>query len=173
MPVSMKRAPHVFALALAAALAMSFPQPAAALDPDKVAKTRELIEVMNMVERADRLATVLLTQMQNLATSVNPGKEDIAADLMREKFMPVMRRHLPDYIEMVVGLYAEHFTLTELEETIAFYRSPTGRKWIETQPVVLERSQRLALNWAQGVLAEVMDEVEADFQKRGLKMPKI
>ncbi len=160
-------------LMLAVAIVLGVPQPASAQDEAKVAKTRELIEVLNMVERADSLATVMVTQMQALVTTANPGKEDIAADLMREKFLPAMRRHLPGYVELVVGLYAEHFSLAELEETIAFYQSPTGRKWIETQPLVLQQSQQLAVGWAQRVVAEVMREVEADFQKRGLELPPI
>ena len=158
---------------LALAVCLGTAQPVSAQDEEKIAKTRQLIETLNMIERADSLMTVMMTQMQALVTSANPGKEDVAADLMQEKFMPAMRRHLPGYVELVVGLYAEHFTLAELEETIAFYQSPTGRKWVETQPIVLAQTQRLAVGWAQKVVAEVMREVEADFQKRGLELPPI
>ncbi len=163
---------HAF-LALAVAMMFGVPQSVLAQDEEKIAKTRELIEVLNLIENADTLVTAMMAQMQALASTANPGKEDIAANLMREKFMPAVRRHLPAYMELVVGLYAEHFTLAELDETIAFYRSPTGRKWIETQPLVINQSQQLTLAWSRRVIAEVMHEVEADFQKRGLALPPI
>ena len=164
---------HHLALALSLALFIGLPQAAAAQDEEKIAKTRELIEVMKMVERADRLMIFVMTEMERATTSANPGKEESVAGLVREKFVPAIRRRLPAYLEQVVGLYAEHFTLVELEETIAFYKSPTGRKWIDAQAVVSTRTQQLALGWAQGVMAEVMSEVEADFQERGLMMPPI
>lgn len=163
---------HAF-LTLAVAMVLGLPQPVSAQDEAKAAKTRQLIEVLEMVERADNLAITLMTELQYMATAANPGKDDIVAGLMREKLLPAMRRHLPAYVELVAGLYAEHFTVAELEETIEFFQSPTGRKWIVTQPLVLKQSQKVAVAWAQNVVAEAMRDVEAEFQKRGLKLPPI
>jgi hypothetical protein len=41
---------------------------------------------------------------------------------------------------MMVDLYAAYFTEQEIMDMIAFHRSPTGQRMIETMPMIMEES---------------------------------
>ena len=161
------------ALTLALPLLIGFPQAATAQEEEKLAKIQELMEILQVAERADNFLKVFVKQNQEQVESANPGLEDVAAELMREKVLPAMRGRLPEYLEIVTELYAEEFTLAELEQTVAFYSSPTGRKWMQIEPRLRGYREQIALQWGSRISGQVMREFEADFQKRGLAMPPI
>jgi Uncharacterized protein conserved in bacteria (DUF2059) len=50
-------------------------------------------------------------------------------------------------LELTAPLYAERFSTAELKEAIAFYKSPTGAKFIAAQPQILEQSIAIGQSW--------------------------
>lgn len=48
-----------------------------------------------------------------------------------------------DTIRKIARLYSEYFSIDELQELIAFYKTPIGQKLVETNPVIANRSQQI------------------------------
>jgi uncharacterized protein len=60
-----------------------------------------------------------------------------------------------------VPIYQKHFSEEEIRETIRFYRSPTGRKVIQTLPMVMQESMAAGQQWGQELARRVLDEAKA------------
>jgi hypothetical protein len=70
-------------------------------------------------------------------------------------------------IGAIAAIYARAMTEAELKETIAFFRSPAGKKYVETQPAVLDDLVRAMQAWSQDLAEYVMIRVRAEMQKKG------
>lgn len=102
------------------------------------ARTLTAIEVESgaledMLDEGAALAREATADMLMLELSREPTDADLA------RLEAVIREGLAEYLtaglwqETVAKVYAEHFTATELQETVAFYSSPTGRKILGLQ----------------------------------------
>lgn len=81
-----------------------------------------------MLDEGAALARDATRDLLMLELEREPTAEDLAA------VEAIMRAGLAEFLtaelwqETVAGIYADNFTAAELQETVAFYSSPTGRK---------------------------------------------
>ncbi|RFZ81469.1 DUF2059 domain-containing protein [Mucilaginibacter terrenus] len=85
----------------------------------------------------------------------------------RTKFIEVMNTFVTKYVswatikDQMASLYAQQFTEKELKDLAAFYRSPLGAKFVQKQPVLMEKSAdlgRQAVQMHQADLQQMMTE---------------
>ena len=82
----------------------------------------------SMLDEGAALAREATADMLMIELEREPSEEDLAT------LESVMRAGLAEFLtaelwqETVAKVYAENFTAAELQETVAFYGSPTGRK---------------------------------------------
>ena len=85
------------------------------------------------------------------------------ASQLRNEFAP--RR--AELLAYAAKLYAERFTEQELKDTLAFYKSPLGRKLLVEEPSILDQSMRNAQSWADRLSQEVIGKIRAEMKRRG------
>ncbi len=61
----------------------------------------------------------------------------------------------PDTMDKLAELYSEYYTLEELQELITFYKSPIGKKLVETNAQLAKQSQKIG--------DEILKEREQDY----------
>jgi hypothetical protein len=64
-------------------------------------------------------------------------------------------------------LYAERFSEQELKDTLAFYKSPLGRKMSNVEPQVLDQTFTYIQQWGQQISEQVMNRFRAEMKKKG------
>ncbi|WLI90168.1 DUF2059 domain-containing protein [Massilia sp. R2A-15] len=173
-------------IVLAACLALSFAVPsvyaqkAAPVDPATAAAARELLESMNY--RATMKA--MMTQMQqNMpavmlqgATAAIEGNPKLTAEQKAAEIKKA-REEIPkasasfgatfsdpalmdELANEMVPLYARHYTVDELHQMAAFYRSPVGVKMMATMPEVMGESmvisQKVMMPRIKAAIAKVV-----------------
>lgn len=64
-----------------------------------------------------------------------------------QNFMKEMKTELPKVMsyekllkEVYIPIYAKHFTTDEIEEVISFYEGPTGKKFIQENPIIIQEA---------------------------------
>jgi uncharacterized protein len=162
---------HIFIRAvLPLALVCSTPtwaQQSAPIDPERLAAARELLEVTGATKGAEIMMNAMSKSLLQLFSNANPGKEkevSIAFDLLLKRMLG--RAH--EMLELTAPLYAERFSTAELKEAIAFYKSPTGAKFIATQPQILEQSIAIGQSWGRQIGEEFRVELTNELRSRGL-----
>jgi len=66
-----------------------------------------------------------------------------------------------DVVEMMVPIYARHFTRAEIQDILAFYETPTGQKLIATMPTVMQEVLATSQQWGRDLAEQLMEELKA------------
>ncbi len=144
-------------------------QPGPSADPTAVAAARELLIAMGSDKQFEVAINTMSQGLGQVFKQQAPSKakeiDEVISSLV-SKF--VDRKH--EAIDMVAPLYAEKFTVQELTEIGAFYKTPIGQKLITTQPGILQRSMQLGMSWGQRIGQEVEAEMRKELKKRGIDL---
>ena len=134
------------------------PAGAQAPPPDALAAARELIVTMRA---ADYFKTIMPAIVQN-----RPQVER-DYDAIMPLMLDSMNARVSEIIEQVAALYARNFTAAELNEVVAFYRGPTGQKFIQKLPLITQESMVIGQRFGQSIAAELRSRIVDELRKRG------
>ena len=114
----------------------------------------------------DRVVPGLFAQLQNEVLATRPELKDPltqAVQTVSPDFVKSEQLILDDLAKFV----ATHMTEQELKDTAAFYESPTGKKFANTQGVLSVYAGRLASGWRDQMSTDILDRVHAELKKTG------
>lgn len=147
---------------LAAAPAARAQEPSA----NSIALANEILDIKGSMTIFTPLIPGVVEQSKNALVQMNPtlfkDAEEIATNL-RKEYAP----RLQQLRQEVVKLYAARFTEQELKDTLAFYKSPLGKKLFTEEPVFVERTMSTAQSWAVKLNEEAMQRMRAELRKKG------
>jgi hypothetical protein len=106
----------------------------------------------------EKSKTTLLQMNPNLFKDLNA-----VADDLRKEFAP----RLAQLRTEIAKIYASRFTEQELKDTLAFYKSPLGKKILTEEVNFVDRSMATAQDWAIKLNDEVLVRFRAEMKKRG------
>jgi uncharacterized protein len=114
---------------------------APAIDPEKAADIRRLLELTGSAALGKQVAAQMLVSLRKMAP-------EVPAEFWQE-FERELR--FDEVIELVVPIYDRHLSRDDVRELIRFYESPTGRKLISVMPVVLRDCMAVGQEWGRQV----------------------
>jgi hypothetical protein len=137
--------------------------------PESVAAAKELIVTMRSAEQFKALLPVI---MRGLKPAIVQNRPQVEKDY--DEIMPIlivaMAARVDELIEQIAGLYAKYFTADELRQITAFYRQPTGQKFIDHLPAIMQESMAMGQKFGQSVATELQGRIIEELQKRGHKI---
>jgi uncharacterized protein len=163
------RAALLCAALLVAAPALAQQKAPTPADPAAVAAAKDLLLAMGSMKQFEIAINTMSRGMANEFKKQLPakGKEiDDVMELMAAKF----NARKDEMLTLVAPLYAEKFTVAELTEIGAFYKTPIGQKMIATQPEILQRSMQIGMAWGATIGKEVEAEARKELKKRGVDL---
>jgi uncharacterized protein len=163
-------------LFLTAVVLLGFALPSAAQtrpDPAAIESARALIEETGVARTFDAILGPMAQQMSQLLQMANPDHGRVISQLVDELVIPDLRRRAPEFLELMTLLYAQHFTASEMDELRNFYRTPTGRKFVEKQTTLALEGQRVGQIWGRRAAIQALERLLPELERRGLKAPKI
>ena len=120
----------------------------------------EILTLTNVAERTqamfDNLKQMQIAQIDSMKL---PPEAHNLANTYREKLSEIMSQEMSwakvkdDYIKV----YAEIFTVEELRDIVAFYKTPTGQAFIRKTPKLLEQSMQVAQRHLQNVAPKIQE----------------
>jgi uncharacterized protein len=147
-------------------LACAGPAAAQQPAPSAVATAKELLAAKGATAMFDPLLPGMIESIKNTFLPSNPGlfKEfnEVAAKLRTE-----LAPRRDEIVNQIAALYAQRFSEAEMKDVIAFYNSPTGKKFVSDEPVVIDQGLRQAEQWAKNMSEEVMTRFRAEMKKKG------
>ena len=149
-----------FALNIGAANAQQQPSATA------IAAAKEVITAKGAASLYSPLVSGVIERTKSVFLQSNPT---LAKDL-NEVSAKLHAEYAPRSAEIlteVAKLYASRFTEQELKDTLAFYKSPLGRKLVTEEPAILDQSMKTAQTWAENLSQEVIAKMRAEMKKRG------
>jgi hypothetical protein len=137
-----------FALLLSAMSTGALAQ-GAAPDPERVAAAKELMGVTGVNKQLDEMAAVMGQGFRTgAAETAGKAKADEAGkefDAHMGRLMSYRQAMLDDF----AALYAEKFTLDELRQVTAFYKSPAGAKFVKAVPELIQAGAQIGIKYSR------------------------
>jgi hypothetical protein len=134
--------------------------------PEAMAAARELLVTMRA---ADNFKAIMPAIMSSLKPAIVQNRPQVERDY--DALVPVllegMDARLNEMIDQVAALYARTFTTEELREVVAFYRGPTGQKFVQRMPLIMQESMLIGQRFGQSVSTEIRDRMIEELRKRG------
>jgi hypothetical protein len=151
-------------LCAAGAIALAGPaaageQPAAPVDPERLALARQYVTASHMDSLLRAAFANMGRQMPQLAPE---GAADAKARQFMDSFTVGMDAATPMLVDTMIETTARTFTTQELKELVAFYGSPTGQAMVARMPGMLQQVTPMIFQ----IMPKAYAVAEADFCKR-------
>ena len=134
--------------------------------PQAVAVAKELVILKGSTQVWSAIVPGVIEQAKGVFLQTNPmlSKElnDVAAQL-RAEYTP----RSSQIIDQIAQLYAASFTQQELNDALAFYKSPLGQKIIQEEPKILDNGIRRVQQWTNKFSEEVINRMRTEMKKKG------
>ena len=141
------------------------------VSPEALAASRELMTLTQSDRMLDQFLVMFTPQVSALIEKANPEKGPLVRKIMDEMMLPEMRKQIPEAIDEVAKVYSRHFSLEELNELIAFYKSPIGRKFVEQQSPLMADLSRVDQEWGQRATLKALRNLAPKLKEQGIDVP--
>jgi hypothetical protein len=142
------------------------PAPAPAQSPEALAAAKDLMTTMRS---ADQFKSIMPSLMKALKPAVAQNRPEVERDF--DALVPVlleaMNARVGEILDKVAAVYARNFTVAELNEVAAFYRGPTGQKFVQKLPSVMQESMAVGQQFGQQIAAELQQRMIQELRKKG------
>lgn len=126
----------------------------------------EILDIKGSMNIFEAIIPGVIEKSKNTMLQVNPNLfkdlNDVANDL-RKEYAP----KLASLRTEVAKIYASRFTEQELKDTLAFYKSPLGKKILTEEVTFVDRSMSAAQDWAIKLNEEVLVRFRTEMKKKG------
>lgn len=154
------------ALVALAAVALSGHARAQQPSAGALAIANEILDVKGSMNIFQSLVPGVVEQAKSVFAQTNPNLSkdlnDVALNLRKE----LAPRNAGLKAE-IAKIYASRFSEQELKDTLAFYKSPLGKKLLAEEPQFVERTLQTAQDWATRLSEEVMVKFRSEMKKKG------
>jgi len=139
---------------------------AQAPSPEALATARQLVAV---ARSADNVKTMLPSLVQALKSAIVQGRPQVEKDY--DAIAPVLietfSSRLGEFTETVAVIYATTFSVEEMNDIIAFYRTSTGQKLLAKTPTVLQQSMAAGGQFGARIGRELQSRLIEELRKKG------
>jgi hypothetical protein len=141
-------------------------QPAAAPSANAIKMAREIVELKNSASMVTPMINGVIERVKFMHLQTNPTLRkdlDAVAESLRKQYEP----RSAEVMAEIAKFYASAFTEPELKEILTFYRTPTGKKVIVTEPQLFEDAIENLKGWLENLGDEVVVRFRTEMRKRG------
>jgi hypothetical protein len=139
------------------------PQVSSAMDPQKEARIRELMDVTGAKNLGQQLIDAGMEQFRSSVQDSQP--DNPRAKQFADAFVARFQKHFdPNSLtERVIPIYDKYLTANDLQGLLDYYHSPLGQRMLKALPEVTRESQAAGFALGQKAAQETMEELKGDF----------
>ncbi len=126
---------------------------------DAIRKLLEIAGTAALMEQvSNQMLQVTMQQYWKLIKQLHPQAPDRLRPLMEEELSRAFSESIPEFIDLAIAVYSKHFTITEVNEWIAFYESELGRKIARVTPEITAETMALGEQWGRHIVGPLARE---------------
>jgi hypothetical protein len=133
----------------------------------KFAQARELVQLAGIDRGFQGFVPEMLRELNGNITRTRPelladmGK--VMSDIITPEFMKRTNEMADQAARIVAGIMSDD----DLKQTVAFLKTPAGKKYVDMQPQVMSAVIASLDAWNRQLAVEMMDRVRAEMKKKG------
>jgi hypothetical protein len=122
---------------------------------------------IGMKPSLDQVVPGMLGQFERTVTATRPELKDALHETLlaiQPEFAKTEQGVLTDSVKFL----ASKMTEQELKDTMTFYESPAGRKYVAVEPSVVQEVANLARAWREKLSTDILTRAREEMKKKGL-----
>ena len=135
------------------------------LTDSHIALARELAIVSGVTAALDRILPQFAAQIRRGTVTRPELSKDL--DQVLDAMKPELEQQKQEMITTTARLYANALSEAELKDIVAFFKTPSGRKYLDITPRTLDQVATETQRWAERLGQNVMNRVRTEMEKRG------
>ena len=147
---------------------LAFAVPACAQTPSEpqLVLARQIVVLSGMNRSFSPIVPQLMNQMWARLTATRP---EIMADLkvVMEGLQGEFTKQESQIVESSARIFATRMSEAELKDVAAFFSTPSGKKYVEAQPVILDDVVAAIDAWRKNLSSSMLDRVRVEMKKKG------
>jgi hypothetical protein len=121
---------------------------------DSYSKTlKKYIEVSGSMQSFSVAIKSIMGNFKNMKTGVPD-------EFWKEMETELSGTSIDELVTMLTPVYKKYLTEGDLNEIIAFYNSPAGKKMAESTPGIMSESMKAGQVWGQAVATRIVDKLK-------------
>ncbi len=138
-----------------------------AISDAQFAMGKELVLLSGLDKGFEGFIPGILRELQMNFTRTRP---EIAADLdvvIKTIVLPQFSKRTSEMVDQSARIMATSMSESELKEIVTFLKSPAGKKYVEIQPVAMNKIMQSMEPWNRDLSVTVVDLVRSEMKKKG------
>jgi hypothetical protein len=128
---------------------------------------RTIITNSGMSRSFDLVVPQMLSELELNVTATRPEiKASLHATLVALE--PEFAKTEQGVIDGAARSLAKHMTEAELKDTAAFFTSPSGKKYVEAQPLAIGDIIAIVQDWRRQLSTQVLTRAREEMKKKGI-----
>ena len=137
--------------------------------PDAVAAARELVETMRATDQLKMLFPMIMQQLKPAIVQNRPEVEK-DYDSAMPQILAAANARMAEFVDSIAQVYARHFTGDELRQLGQFYKTPTGQKFIEIMPKIMQDSMAVGQKFGESLAGDMRNKMIDKLREKGHKI---
>jgi hypothetical protein len=125
----------------------------------QAASPESLMELFKTLQTDTAGRQVMMGVLNAMSEDLSPSQAQKLEKFYREKI------NFKELTERLIPIYQKHFTQSDVQAAIDFYRSPVGQKFLEKQPQVVMEAQPIISAWADENRMRLASMIRGDEKK--------
>jgi hypothetical protein len=118
------------------------------------AKALEILQLTGAADAMTRATDAMMPIMVDSERKAHPELTDAFWDEFSKQFRDLEKAKTDDINKKLAQLYSQHFSEAEMDQLIAFYKTPAGAKLIKETPILMQESLKVGQGWGQEIANE-------------------
>lgn len=152
----------------AKAPAAAAPATAAEPSPAELAEARELVVASGMTRSFNAAIPQLIKRLDATYSQTRPDLEPDLHNVL-EQLRPEFEKRTDEMVDKAAHIFARLLSEQDIKAAVAFFETPAGKKYVETQPYFFDDVVNAMQNWHDKVEADLLNRLRAEMKKKGHK----
>ena len=135
--------------------------------PAAIQSANRLIADLGLIESLNVVVPVLFGEFEKNIVATRPELKDPLHQVL-VALVPEFEKGEPAVLDDVAHVMASKLTEAEIKEVLAFYESPTGKKFVAAEPAFVNELQVAGSNWRQKLADDLLPRVREELKKKGV-----
>ena len=132
----------------------------------QLAAARDVVVSSGMSRSFTPMIPQLMEQIGPVLTRTRPEMAKDLAEVLKQ-LQPEFDKKTDEMIDIAAHVYVRRMSEEELKQTAAFFNSPVGMKYVESQPAMLDELVVAMQAWTQQISNFMMTRVRQEMTKKG------
>jgi uncharacterized protein len=135
--------------------------------PAAVSAADSILADMGVKQSIALIVPGMLSQLERTVTTTRPEIKDSLRETLRA-IQPGFDKSAQQLYTQAAELLASQMSEKELQDVAAFLGSPSGKKYLATEPVFMQKFAAIAGPWREQVSTDMMTQAREAMKKKGI-----